>query len=72
MVQYPDCPFCGNSNTALSIVDVVIGGENLKGIQCNAPDCSKFIGFFKDYNERIKSIDGRLDELESRIEDVER
>lgn len=69
MVQYPDCPYCGNQ--ALSVVDVEIGGIQMKGIQCNNPECNKYVGFFKDYDKEIEEIKERLDDAESRIDDVE-
>ena len=74
---YPDCPFCGNST--LSIVNVIIEDLQLKGIQCNNPTCSKYIGFFKDDTEIINTINEKIDDLESdldsaenRIDDLER
>ena len=77
MVSYPDCPYCGNS--ALSIVDVMIDGINLKGIQCNNSSCLKYIGFFKDnteiinnINEKIEDLESDLDSAENRIDDLER
>ena len=69
MDMYPDCPFCTNSS--LSIVDVEIAGVKLKGVQCNAPDCEKYLGFFKDYDKELEEIKQRLDDAESRIDDVE-
>ena len=71
MVQYPGCPYCGNSNTALSVVDVEIDGFQLKGIQCNNPECHKYLGFFKDYDKELEEIKERLNEIESRISDKE-
>lgn len=62
MVQYPDCPYCGNQ--ALSVVDVEIDGLQLKGIQCNNPDCKRYVGFFKDYEKEIEEIKERLDDVE--------
>lgn len=69
MVQYPDCPFCGNSN--LLMVDVVIDGIPMKGIQCSSPNCQKYVGFFEDYNLKIKSIEDSVEELTGRIDDIE-
>lgn len=67
MIQYPDCPYCGNSTTALSVVDVEINNYVFKGIQCNS--CKKFFGFFQEYSKQIEEIMERLDELENRIND---
>lgn len=67
MVQYPDCPFCGNAS--LSIVDVEINGISLKGVQCNA--CSKFIGYYKDNDSKIKEISESIEDIDSRIRDLE-
>ena len=69
MVHYPDCPYCGHQ--ALSVVDVEIDGFQLKGIQCNNPECKKYVGFFKDYDKDFEEIKERLDEIESRISDLE-
>lgn len=67
MVQYPDCPFCENSNSALSIVDVEIDGFLLKGIQCN--NCKKYIGFFQDVKPQIDELKEQIENLESEISD---
>ena len=69
MVQYPGCPFCGNSNSALSIVDVEIDGIVLKGIQCN--NCKKYIGFFQDAKSQIDELKEQIESLESDISDLE-
>ena len=64
-----DCPFC--TNQSFSIVDVEIDGVKLKGVKCNAPDCSKIIGFFKNYDNEIEEFKERLSDAESRIDDLE-
>jgi len=66
MVQYPDCPFCGNAS--LSIVDVEINGISLKGIQCNNPECCKIFGVYKDYAQEIKELREKLEEIEGEID----
>ena len=66
MVHYPDCPNCGNASTAMSVVDVEIGGVNLKGIQCN--NCKNYIAFYKDYDCQLKSIVDLIEELEGKID----
>lgn len=70
MVQYPNCPFCGNSSTALSIVDVEIDNILLKGVKCNNPECGKYMGFFKDEEEKLKKISDSVEELENRIDEL--
>ena len=67
MVQYPDCPFCGNATSALSIVDVEINGIMLKGIQCNS--CTKYIGFYFDHSKELKEIMDRIDDIENSFND---
>ena len=67
MVQYPDCPYCGNSNSAISIVDVEINGLALKGIQCN--NCKKYFGFFQDSKPQIDELKEKIESLESEISD---
>ena len=69
MLLYPDCPFCGNSNSAISVVDVEINGIVMKGVQCN--NCKKYFGLFKDFSEEIKDLKEKTDELESTIQDLE-
>ena len=69
MVQYPDCPFCKNSNSALSVVDVVIDGFVLKGIFCNG--CKKYIGYFQDIEPQIAELKEKIEELESNVSDLE-
>lgn len=69
MLQYPDCPQCGNANTSMSVVDVEIGGIRLKGIQCN--HCKSFIAYYKDYDSEFEFIKESIDELDSRIENIE-
>ena len=69
MVQYPDCPHCGNASTSMSVVDVEIGGVRLKGIQCN--HCKNFIAHYKDYYSEFKSVKESLEELNSRVDDLE-
>ena len=65
---YPNCTFCGN--TGLSIFDVDINGVLLKGIRCNA--CQKFVGFYKDYSEEVNKLSEDIDDLKSRVSDLER
>ena len=65
MVQYPDCPHCGNASTAMSVVDVEIGGVRLKGIQCN--NCKGYIAFYKDYDDQLESLRNKIEELEGGI-----
>lgn len=55
----------------MSVVDVEIDGFQLKGIQCNNPECHKYLGFFKDYDKELEEIKERLNEIESRISDKE-
>lgn len=69
MEQYPNCPYCENSTSALSIVDVVIDGIKLKGIQCNG--CKKYMGFFQDYSKELDEINEKLNDLESDISDLQ-
>ena len=66
MVQYPNCPHCGNASTAMSIVDVEIGGICLKGIQCN--NCKGYIGFYKNYDDQLEKIRNTIEELEGEID----
>ena len=58
MKHYPDCPFCENSNSALSVVDVEIDGVQLKGIFCNS--CKKYLGFFQDVKPQIEELKGMM------------
>ena len=69
MVNYPDCPHCGNSGTSTSIVDVEIGGVSLKGIQCN--NCKEILVCFKDYDAEMSKVKESLENLESRVEGLE-
>lgn len=68
MIHYPDCPFCTNSNSTLSIVDVEISGVKFKSIFCNG--CKKYFGFHKDYDEELKKIKESVDCLESEVSDL--
>ena len=68
MIHYPDCPFCENANTALSVVDVEIKGIKLKAIQCNS--CSKYLGFFQDVRSQIDELKEQIDGLESDMSDL--
>ncbi|MCH5307879.1 MAG: hypothetical protein J1E37_07310 [Prevotella sp.] len=67
MVCYPTCPFC--ENTALSVIDVDVNGTLLKGIQCNA--CKKITGLYKDYSKKLEELLESIDDLESRLSDLE-
>ena len=69
MIQYPDCPFCTNLNSGLSIVDVEISGVRLKGIQCNA--CKRYIGYYQDNNELFTELSEKISDMESSISDLE-
>ena len=69
MEHYPDCPYCDNQ--ALSVVDAVINGIHLKGIQCNNPECGKYLGFFRDYDDSLKELKDTIDEVKSDIGDLE-
>ncbi len=69
MVQYPDCPYCGNQ--ALSVVEVEIDGVLLKGIQCNNPECKRYVGFFRDYNKVFEHINNSIENIENHISDLE-
>ena len=66
MVHYPNCPHCGNASTAMSVVDVEIGGVSLKGIQCN--NCKNIIAFYKDYDEQLETLSKTIEELDSKID----
>lgn len=70
MVHYPNCPYCGNSTSALSVVDVEIDGYKLKAIQCNG--CEKYFGFFQDHTKDIQKINEQLDDISSAIDDIMR
>lgn len=69
MVHYLVCSFCGNETNALSIEDVYVQGVLLKGIKCNNPECGKYLGFYKDYQEELKEIHESIDEIESNMDD---
>ena len=69
MVYYPDCPFC--SNRALTIVDVEIGGVRLKGIRCNSNECMKFTGFYKDDSDALNELSEKVEDLDSKVSDLE-
>ncbi len=68
MIHYPDCPFCENSNSALSVVDVEIDGIQLKGICCN--NCNKYLGFFQDVKAQIEELKEKIESLESDVSDL--
>jgi len=68
MIYYPDCPFCENSNSALSIVDVEINGISLKAICCN--NCKKYFGFFQDVKTQIEELKEEIKSLESEVSDL--
>ena len=68
MVHYPDCPYCGNATSAISVVDVEIDGYKLKGIQCN--NCQKYFGFFQEFSEQFCKMNEKLDNIESSIADI--
>lgn len=68
MVHYPDCPYCGNSNSALSVVDVEIDGLLLKGVCCN--NCGKYFGFFQDVKSQLKELNEKVESLESEVSDL--
>lgn len=68
MKEYPNCPFCGNSNDALSIVDVEIGHVALKAIKCNNPSCGKYLGFYKDYDTKLNQIEEKIEDMKSDID----
>ena len=72
MTNYPDCPYCGNSNTALSVVAVEIDGFKLKGIQCNNPSCQRYLGFFQDCSDELFKLKEKINDLEGRIDDIEK
>lgn len=67
MVQYPNCPKCTNSN--LSIIDIEIDRQKLKGIQCNY--CNEIIWLFQDNSKEIEELKEKIDDLESSISDLE-
>lgn len=67
MVHYPDCPYCGNATSALSVVDVEIDGYELKGIQCNS--CKKYMGFFQNFSKQFLEMNERLDNIENELGD---
>ena len=67
----PECPKCGNATSALSVVDVEIDGWHLKGIKCNNPECGCYISFFIDYEEEIKYLKEKINDLSYGIESLE-
>ena len=68
MVLYPNCPYCVNSNSALSIVDVEIDGIILKAVYCN--NCQRYFGFFQDVKSQIDELTERVESLESAVSDL--
>ena len=64
MIEFPNCPFCGNSNDALSIVDAEIDRIALKAIKCNNPNCGKYIGFYKDYDTKLSQIEEEIEDID--------
>jgi hypothetical protein len=66
MVQYPICPKC--TNTELSIIDIEIDGQKMKGVQCNS--CNEFLWVVKDYSDIIQELKDDLESLESRVDDL--
>lgn len=66
MVQYPICPKC--TNTELSIIDIEIDGQKMKGVQCNS--CNELLWVFKDYSDIIQELKDDLESLESRVDDL--
>ena len=71
MIYYPDCPFCGNSNTALSVVDVEVDGFHLKGIRCNNSQCNRFLGLFQDCEKQFDETKENISDIESKVDDLE-
>ena len=69
MVEYPNCSYCGNESTSTSIVDVEVNGIRLKGIKCN--HCGNYLALFKDYDSALDSLEDTIEELVSRIDDLE-
>ena len=67
MMQYPICSKCGN--TGLSIVDIEIDGQRLKGVQCN--NCLEIIWVFQDLSCEINELKDKIEDLESTISDLE-
>jgi len=67
MVQYPICPKC--TNTILSIIDIEIDGQRLKGVQCN--NCHEIVWVFQDNSNTIKELNERIDNIESKVTDLE-
>ncbi len=68
MIHYPDCPYCENSNSALSVVDVEIDGIVLKAVLCN--NCKRYFGFFQDEKSQIDELKERIESLESEVSDL--
>lgn len=71
MIVYPDCPYCENSNTVLSVEDVSIGDIKLRGVICN--NCKKLIALFKDdkeMRERCEGMEDRINSIESELADL--
>lgn len=69
MVQFPNCPKCGNSSDAMSVVDIELGGVQLKAIQCN--NCDHIVCCYRDYKGEIDKLKELVENLESRIDDME-
>lgn len=68
MEYYPDCPYCDNASSALSVVDVEIDNYRLKGILCN--NCKRYLGFFQDNTKQLKEIKESIESLESDVSDL--
>jgi predicted NBD/HSP70 family sugar kinase len=70
MVYSTICPDCGNANNAMSIVNVEIGGTNLKAVRCN--NCGKILYVFKDYGKELEEINEKMSDLDRRLDEIER
>lgn len=67
MVQYPICPKC--TNTGLSIIDIEVDSQKLKGVQYN--NCGEILWIYQDMKISIEELENRIDDRESNIRDIE-
>lgn len=67
MVQFPNCPRC--TNTGLSVIDISIDGQMLKGVQCN--HCNEIIWVYQDNSDRLAELKDMIENLESSVDELE-
>lgn len=53
----------------MSIIEIEINSQNLKGVQCNS--CKEILWIYQDASKELEALKDQVESLDSRVDDLE-